>query len=63
MFAYGMHVEPQAKDANAVIASIVGYPQRAIGVDIGSDGKPRATIEMEGRRAKLIYVYLDKFAA
>jgi hypothetical protein len=59
IFGYGVHVEPQAKNANAVTAYIVGYPQRAIRVDIGSDGKPRASIDMANHQAKLIYVYLD----
>lgn len=59
LFGYGVHVEPQAKTAVAVTANIVGYPQRAITVDFGSDDNPRALIKMGGRQAKLVYVYLD----
>lgn len=58
MFVYGVNIHPAKPGAN-IIANVVSYPQRAMTIDLDRDGRPRASIQIGGRNAKLAYVYVD----
>jgi uncharacterized protein DUF4833 len=59
MFVYGVNVRPAPPEANAITANVVSYPQRALTIDLDRDGRPRASIQIGGRQAKLAYVYVE----
>ncbi len=59
MFAYGVNVHSTETSANAITANLVSFPQRTVRVDLDGQGKPRASTEMAGHQAKLVYAYVD----
>ena len=58
MFVYGVNVHSAKPGAN-IVANVVSYPKRPITVDLDRDGRPRASIQIGGRNAKMAYVYVD----
>jgi hypothetical protein len=59
MFVYGVNVRPAAPGTDAITANVVSYPKRLMKVDFDRDGRPRASIQMGDRQAKLAYVYVE----
>ena len=59
MFVYGVDVRPAAPGTDAITANVVSYPKRPMTVDLDREGRPRASIQIGGRQAKLAYVYVE----
>jgi hypothetical protein len=59
MLAYGVKSVTHNGPRGAVTFKIAAVPERTIVVDLDSRGQPEALVQLGGRWAKLVYIYLE----
>jgi len=59
LLAYGVRSETHPDEPGRYITEIVGFGTRPFVVDLDATGRPRATVQINGRPARLASIYLQ----